>query len=219
MRYVTMLGFAVALLLVACGEDDTGVASSGAAGAGAHGGSASVTTGTGATTGGNGGGGTSTGGGGAGGAGGGDGVLGCAEPGGRPCFGDLQCCSGEPYPPEGICHAECPFVSDRAMKESFQSIDRDQVLERLSTLPITEWSYRSGAADARHLGPMAQDFHAAFGLGSDDAHIHPVDAQGVTIAAVQALYERLQHLEQENDALRREQKMLESRLQQIERMR
>jgi hypothetical protein len=36
---------------------------------------------------------------------------------------------------------------------------------------------------------MAQDFHAAFGLGGDDRRINVVDASGVALAAIQALYE------------------------------
>jgi hypothetical protein len=35
---------------------------------------------------------------------------------------------------------------------------------------------------------MAQDFHAAFGVGEDDRHISTVDADGVALAAIQALY-------------------------------
>jgi hypothetical protein len=38
---------------------------------------------------------------------------------------------------------------------------------------------------------MAQDFAALFGVGEDDKHIHPVDAQGVAFASIQALYRLL----------------------------
>src|SRR5262245_2564143 len=95
----------------------------------------------------------------------GDGGTGCAEPNGQPCASGLECCSGVPYPPEGICHPDCPLVSDRAQKYGFQSIDPEQTLERLSALPITEWSYKRDGAEIRHIGPMAQDFRSAFGLG------------------------------------------------------
>ncbi len=40
----------------------------------------------------------------------------------------------------------------------------------------------------RHLGPTAEDFYAAFGLGSD-AGIGTVDADGVALATIQALYQ------------------------------
>jgi hypothetical protein len=54
----------------------------------------------------------------------------------------------------------------------------------------------------RHLGPMAQDFHAAFGLGDSDRTINMVDANGVLIVAVQALYRWVMQLEADVEALR-----------------
>jgi hypothetical protein len=48
---------------------------------------------------------------------------------------------------------------------------------------------------------MAQDFHAAFGLGDSDRTINMVDANGVLMVAVQALYRRVKQLEAEVDAL------------------
>ena len=67
-----------------------------------------------------------------------------------------------------------------------------------------------GAARVRHLGPMAQDFHASFGLGNDDRTYHSVDAHGVALAAIQALErvvkqqeQRIERLERENRALRK----------------
>lgn len=38
-----------------------------------------------------------------------------------------------------------------------------------------------------HLGPMAQDFHAAFNVGMDDKHMATVDEEGVALAAIQGL--------------------------------
>jgi hypothetical protein len=58
-------------------------------------------------------------------------------------------------------------------------------------MPITSWSYRVDEENVRHIGPTAQDFHTAFGLGSDDTTIGGVDAAGVALAAGQAL-ERLE---------------------------
>jgi hypothetical protein len=59
------------------------------------------------------------------------------------------------------------------------------VLEKVQSLPITEWQYKVDSRGQRHLGPMAQDFHAAFGLnGADDKHIATVDEEGVALAAI-----------------------------------
>ena len=78
-------------------------------------------------------------------------------------------------------------VSDRNQKENFQPVDPRAVLEKVARLPVTEWNLKSQPASIRHLGPMAQDFKAAFGLGEDDRHISTSDADGVTLAAIQGL--------------------------------
>ena len=61
--------------------------------------------------------------------------------------------------------------------------------------------YKAQAREIRHMGPVAQDFRAAFGLGEDDKHISTVDADGVALVAIQALYRQVKQLQQERDAL------------------
>ncbi len=73
----------------------------------------------------------------------------------------------------------------------------NDVLERLATLPISTWTYGFDHESVRHLGPMAQDFAATFGLGYTDRQIAIVDANGVCMAAVQALHRRVVALEAE----------------------
>lgn len=73
----------------------------------------------------------------------------------------------------------------------------DEIIERLRSLPIGFWSYGWENPSVRHLGPMAQDFWDAFGLGGSNRRIHTVDTGGVLIAAVQALLERVEQLEAE----------------------
>jgi hypothetical protein len=87
-------------------------------------------------------------------------------------------------------------LSDRAAKRGFAPVDRSQLLERLDRVPITRWGYRAQARSIHDLGPTAQDFYAAFGIGEDNRHITTVDADGVALAAIQGLY-------RENQALRR----------------
>jgi hypothetical protein len=70
-----------------------------------------------------------------------------------------------------------------------------EVLDTLAALPISKWSYVWDGTSVRHLGPMSQDFMAAFGLGNDDTKINLVDANGVVMVSVQALYRRLAALE------------------------
>jgi hypothetical protein len=83
-------------------------------------------------------------------------------------------------------------TSDRHAKQAFSAVDPESVLTRVAELPITEWSFQN-APGARHLGPMAQDFRAAFGLGPDDRHIATVDADGVALAAIQGLNRKVEN--------------------------
>lgn len=79
-----------------------------------------------------------------------------------------------------------------------------EILEKLAALPISTWNYRWDPPEVRHLGPMAQDFAAAFGLGTDDRSIHTIDASGVAMVAIQALYRRVADLEAALEALKRD---------------
>ncbi len=87
-------------------------------------------------------------------------------------------------------------LSDRAAKENFQQVDPQVVLEKLSQVPVTTWNYRTQDDAIRHLGPVAQDFMAAFGLGEDERFISTVDADGIALAAIQGL----NRIVQEKDA-------------------
>jgi hypothetical protein len=89
--------------------------------------------------------------------------------------------------------------SSRALKAGFEAVDPGAILSRLLELPVTRWVYRASPDEGAHLGPMAEDFHAAFGLGADGGTISTVDASGVALAAIQGLNQRL---EDENQALR-----------------
>jgi len=92
--------------------------------------------------------------------------------------------------------------SDRDLKENLAPVDGQEVLARLADLPITTWNYQAEGPSIRHMGPVAQDFYATFGLGQDERHLAPLDTSGVALAAIQALYEHSQALEAENEALR-----------------
>ena len=70
-------------------------------------------------------------------------------------------------------------------------VDGFEVLERLSEVEISTWNYKAQDASIQHMGPMAQDFYAAFELGEDDKHIGTVDADGVSLAAIKALHQKL----------------------------
>lgn len=78
-------------------------------------------------------------------------------------------------------------ASDRELKENIQPADTRELLNRIASLPVSTWNMK-GATGIRQIGPMAQDFRAAFGFGADDKTITTTDAQGVAFAAIQGLY-------------------------------
>ncbi|MGD8404733.1 MAG: hypothetical protein PVJ21_13800 [Anaerolineales bacterium] len=102
-------------------------------------------------------------------------------------------------------------TSDRGMKENFVEVNQLQILERVVDLPISEWNYKSQEASIRHIGPMSQDFFAAFGTGEDKFHISSVDAGGISLAAIQGLYQLIEEKDSRIETL-------ESRLERIERL-
>lgn len=84
-----------------------------------------------------------------------------------------------------------------------EPVDGFEVLDKVAALPISTWSYVFEDAGVRHLGPMAQDFWAAFRLGDTDRMINMVDANGVALVAIQALYRRVKELEAEVAAMKK----------------
>jgi hypothetical protein len=107
-------------------------------------------------------------------------------------------------------------VSDRHAKHNFEMVDVGAILEQVMALPISTWSYKSQDSSIRHLGPMAQDFHAAFGLGDDDKRITTVDSDGVALAAIQGLNHKLLSKTAEIAELRSLNAGLESRIAVLE---
>jgi hypothetical protein len=136
-----------------------------------------------------------------------------------PQSGFPQCytpTNDQPTCPPG-CAPLC--VSDRNLKRDIVPVDALSVLETVSKLPVSTWSYRTDADGVRHMGPMAQDFKAAFGLGDTDRGYYSVDAHGVSLAAIQALYELSTQQSRRIDGLERENAKLQERLEALERSR
>ncbi|MDQ6632209.1 MAG: tail fiber domain-containing protein, partial [Verrucomicrobiota bacterium] len=92
-------------------------------------------------------------------------------------------------------------ASDRNLKENFTAIDAQSVLDKVVALPVSEWNFKMDK-DSKHIGPMAQDFYAAFGTGTDEKHIATVDESGVALAAIQGLNEKVEEKDAEIQNLR-----------------
>ena len=111
----------------------------------------------------------------------------------------------------------CP--SDRNLKENIIPVDPETVLQNIVKMPISAWSYKGDPQ--RHIGPMAQDFYNAFGTGQDDKHISPLDEQGVALAAIKALNQKLEEKDAEIQYLKQRvaglEKQIDVRLTALER--
>lgn len=100
-------------------------------------------------------------------------------------------------------------LSSAAAKTGFSAIQPAALLEQVMSLPIRSWRYRHQAESERHVGPTAEDFHAAFGLGGSDQTLAVADVAGVALAATQALQSEVASRDRRIEAL-------EARLARIE---
>lgn len=92
--------------------------------------------------------------------------------------------------------------SDRDQKTDFTPVDAAAVLAKVAALPIQQWRFKAEDTSVKHVGPMAQDFRTAFGLGEIPTAIATVDADGVALAAIQGLNRKLEETRAENAALK-----------------
>jgi len=120
-------------------------------------------------------------------------------------------------------------ASDVRIKENFDEIDGESILHKIAGFHLTSWNYKTQDPKIfRHYGPMAQDFHAAFGhddygtIGNDTT-INQSDFIGVNFMAVQALEKRTETLKSENNEQKKkieeliaENELLSQRLDKIE---
>ena len=107
-------------------------------------------------------------------------------------------------------------ISDRATKENFTPVDGRSVVEKLATLPVQEYNLKSQDPSIRHIGPVAQDFYAAFGYGESNRAINMEDADGVALTAIQGLYQLLQERDAQVAAQQEQIDDLEARLAALE---
>jgi trimeric autotransporter adhesin len=106
-------------------------------------------------------------------------------------------------------------ISDRNRKENLVWLDGEDVLRRLRNVPVAAWNFIDSESDARNVGPMAQDWHAAFRLNSDSLTINQADFDGVNLAAIQGLDARTERQTERIRALEAEVAELRALVQQL----
>ena len=106
--------------------------------------------------------------------------------------------------------------SSRTVKEGFSAIEPRAVLRKVLDLPITTWSYKRDPG-VRHIGPVSEDFFAAFAVGTDDKGISVTDSAGVTLAAIQGLNQVVQEKDKEITDLKSRVEALEKLVQSLAR--
>jgi len=77
-------------------------------------------------------------------------------------------------------------ASDRKLKDRFEKLESKDILDKVNQLDIQRWHYIADGEPTTHIGPIAQDFHEAFGVG-DDTTISTIDPSGVALLAIQEL--------------------------------
>ena len=125
--------------------------------------------------------------------------------GGYRLFSNSGMSAGVSLAPGGTAWAT---ISDQNAKKNFAAVNGQAVLAKLATVPVQQWNYKWDAdSDVPNIGPMAQAFKQAFYPGRDDKTITTLEFDGVELAAIQGLNEKL---ERENAALK-------ARLEKLER--
>lgn len=116
------------------------------------------------------------------------------------------------------------ILCDRAAKKNFRPADSRAVLDKLVGLELCRWNYVWEADEApAHLGPVAQEFKATFYPGRDERTITTLEFDGVALAAIQGLNQKVEEgsrraearsekLEAENTALKQEVAELKARV-------
>ncbi len=92
------------------------------------------------------------------------------------------------------------------LKHDFKPVDPLDSLARVVAMPIQEFALRSQARAVRHIGPVAEDYHAHFPYGEDERLINTADLDGIALSAIQGLNRKLEEKDLE---LRRQREELE----------
>jgi hypothetical protein len=112
-------------------------------------------------------------------------------------------------------------VSDQNAKKNFAPVNGEEVLNKLAAVPVEKWNYKwESDTNTPHIGPMAQAFKHAFYPGRDDKSITTLEFDGVELAAIQRLNEKVEsgtrNTETQMEQLAAENAELKQRLNELE---
>ena len=111
-------------------------------------------------------------------------------------------------------------ISDRNQKENIGEVNVRRILDTLSVLPVSNWNLKAQPREKRHIGPMAQDFNGSFeylfGELESPVHINTMDAIGVSMAAIQGLYQVVQEKETRIEAQQTQINNLQEQISRLE---
>ena len=107
-------------------------------------------------------------------------------------------------------------VSDSTKKRNTRLVDTRGILEKISALPIKQWSYKAQDPSIEHIGPMAQDFRNLFGLGDSDTTISTIDPSGIALAAIQELAKQNSNLQTQTSKMEQEIQELRAAMQTLQ---
>ncbi len=132
----------------------------------------------------------------------GHGVYGYSSGGGNGVYGYSPYGSGNDFRGGGGEYGRAGAwynASDRNKKENFIPIDNKTILDKIVQLPITQWNYIGDENKVKHIGPVAQDFYAIFGVGDDEKTISTIDPAGISLAGIKALDAKVKDQQQQLD--------------------
>lgn len=89
------------------------------------------------------------------------------------------------------------------------------MLSQVLELPVSEWMFNWDERGTRHIGPMAEDFLALFGVGNDSTNISVGDAAGLALAAIQGLHEQVRERDATIEDLKADVKELRALVQEL----
>lgn len=110
------------------------------------------------------------------------------------CTGGSKFCTdttaGQAGPGPILSNGDMDWQSscDRNLKTNITEVDENTILSKLDTLKIYEWSSKANPDGARHVSPMAQEFHEVFQLGDSNTRIMGLDLSGISLASIKGLH-------------------------------